>query len=63
MQIAPGMDSTCHLSHLVFSQEHRSVKSMTPSFTIESCLEPGLQVMVMPAFDQHWVFLSVLWTH
>lgn len=63
MQIGPGMDSAHHLYHLVFSRGYRSVNSMTASFTIKSCLEQCLQVMVMPVFDQHWVFLSVLWKH
>ena len=50
MQIAPGMDSAHHLYHVVFSQGYWSVHSMTASFTIESCLEHCLQVMVMPDF-------------
>jgi hypothetical protein len=61
VQIAPGMDSARHLYHLVVSRGYGSVNSMTASFTIESCLEQCLQVMVMPVFDQHWIFLSVLW--
>jgi hypothetical protein len=35
---------------LAFSQGYWSVHSMTASFTIESCLEQCLQVMVMPGF-------------
>ena len=35
---------------LVFSQGFWTVHSMTASFTIESCLEPCLQVMVMLGF-------------
>ncbi len=61
MQIAPGMDSAHHLYHLVFSRGYGSVNSMTASFTIESCLEQCLQVMGMPVFDQHRVFLIFLW--
>jgi hypothetical protein len=50
VQIAPGMDNARHLYVLVFSQGYWSVHSMTASFTIESCLEQCLQVMVMPGF-------------
>jgi hypothetical protein len=32
-------------------RDYRSVHSMTASFTIESCLEQSLQVMVLPVFE------------
>ena len=50
MQIAPAMENAGHLYVSVFSQGYWTVHSMTASFTIESCLEPCLQVMVMPGF-------------
>lgn len=50
MPIAPGMENACHLYVLVFFQGCWLVHSMTASFTIESCLEQCLQVMVMPRF-------------
>jgi hypothetical protein len=48
--IAPGMENARHLYVLVFFQGYWSVHSMTASFTIGSCLEQCLQVMVMPDF-------------
>jgi hypothetical protein len=50
VRIAPGMENARHLYVLVFFQGYWSVHSMTASFTIESCLEQCLQVMVMPDF-------------
>ena len=50
MQIAPGMENARHLEVSVFSQGYWTVHSMETSFTIENCLEPCLQVMVMPGF-------------
>jgi hypothetical protein len=50
VQIAPGMENARHLYVLVFFQGYWSVHSLTASFTIESCPEQRLQVMVMPDF-------------
>jgi hypothetical protein len=50
VQISIGMENARHLYLLVFSMGYWSVHSMTDSFTIESCLEQHLQVIVMPGF-------------
>jgi hypothetical protein len=64
VRIAPGMENARHLYVLVFFQGYWSVHSMTASFTIESCLEHCLQVMVMPGFRAGYqVFLRVLSKH
>jgi hypothetical protein len=62
--LAPGMENARHLCVLVFFQGYWSVHSLTASFTIESCPEQCLQVMVMPDFRAEVLgFLSVLCKH
>lgn len=53
MRIAPRMGNGRHLDISVFAQGYWTVHSMTASFTIESCLESCLQVMVMPGFGTY----------
>jgi hypothetical protein len=50
VQTAAGMENAGHLYVSVFSRRYCTVHSMTDRFTIESCLEPCLEVMVMPCF-------------